>query len=228
VDFFSDYLSAIRAHTRVPVTGALGEWAGPREATDAARAHLPGVGWLVGATGCVAFAVIGLVLPDNPFGGLVAAVASVTATSVLTGATHDSALARLAQQRAFPGSLAMLLTVLAKVSLLAFLAARSPAAVLAGVLCAHVSSRAALLVFARERDPRAIAIAGAWWLPAFLLALVGGGAGFAVVGSVLAALAALAARYWLRADTPGEAVRAAQPLCEIAFYLGAAIGIGAR
>ncbi len=155
------YLAAVHSFTRVPATGALGQWmgaAGPEDAR-ASAAHFPGVGWLVGIVACAAFALVGLLLPGSPFDPLAAAVGCTVATLVLTGGVHENGLARVADALGGPanperaleimadsrigsfGVLALVLALLAKVSLLAVLAAQSPVAVLAALVAAHVVSR---------------------------------------------------------------------------------------
>jgi hypothetical protein len=73
-----------------------GAWAPPADADpDALRAsdaHLPGAGWIVGLAGCLSFAVVALLLRGNPWGPAVAAIASIVATLLMTGAQAESAL----------------------------------------------------------------------------------------------------------------------------------------
>jgi adenosylcobinamide-GDP ribazoletransferase len=139
------------------------------------------------------------------------------------------------------GALALVLTLLAKLSLLAVLAAQSPVAVLVALLCAHVVSRFWPLLLAQklacldsssERlEPRALAIAGGWSLAALALAVATQGAAFAILGTGLGGLALLAARRLFAQRLQGftkACTGAAQQACEIAFYLGAAIGAGVR
>lgn len=167
-DFLRHYLLAVQFFTRLPVTGALGQWVGFSPAMlRASAAHLPGVGWLVGLAACMAFAVISLVLPSTGFTPLAAAVGCTIVTVLMTGGFHEDGLADVADglggssepSRALDimkdsrvgafGALALVLALLAKVALLALLAARSPAAVLAALLGGHVLSRFWPLVLAR-------------------------------------------------------------------------------
>ena len=167
MSFLRQYLIALQFFTRVPVNGALAQWAGfspdprarPAHDARASAAHFPGVGWLVGLVGCTVFALLGLALPDSPFAPLVAAVGCLAATVLLTGGVHEVGLAKVAdglggsaqRERALEimnetrlgslGALFLFLTLLAKVSLLAVLAQQSPAAVLVALLAAHVLSR---------------------------------------------------------------------------------------
>jgi adenosylcobinamide-GDP ribazoletransferase len=160
VSFLRHYLIALRFFTRVPVTGTLAQWAGfSPEMLRASAAHFPGVGWLVGIVGCVAFALLGLALPEGDFTPFAAAVGSTIATVLLTGGNDENGLAHTADglasgaepERALEiqrdsrlgafGAMALALALLTKVSLLAVLAARSPVAVITAILAAHVLSR---------------------------------------------------------------------------------------
>lgn len=264
--FARQYLLAVQYFTRIPVTGALADWAGygPQE-FRASAAHFPGVGWLVGMAACVAFAVISVGLPESAASPLVAAVGCTIATVLLTGAFHEDGLADLAdglggsadRDRALEimkdsrigsfGAIALVLALLAKVALLAVLAARTPAAVLTALLAGHTVSRFwPLLVIrslqhvgdtaASKSKPlaesiarRSVWIGGLWCLPPLLLMLMAGRPAF-----VLAALAASAIGWWavrrklarrLQGFT-GDGLGATQQVCEIAFYLGAAVGLG--
>lgn len=257
--FLRQYLFAVRSFTRVPVSGPLARWAGTgADAPDAGAAHFPGVGWLVGVVACASFAVLGLALPDSPFTAMVAAVASMAASLVLTGAAHEIALARFADAAGGTttpgiraagigahGVLALALVALGKVSLLAVIAAQSPAAVMAALLAGQVVSRFWPLLlgrgvpstapspgahpFAGRVPARALGIAAAWTAAAPVVAWLAGGAGFAVGAVVVSAAVLGAMRRFCMTRLPGqsdEALGAAQQLCEIGFYLGAAIGLG--
>lgn len=158
--FLRHYLLAVQYFTRVPVKGPLAGWVGfTPDMLRASAPHFPGVGWLVGMTACVAFAVLSLGLPDNPLTPLAAAVGCTIATVLLTGGFHEDGLADLAdglggsaeRERALEimkdsrigsfGVLALVLALAAKVSLIAVLAARSPGAVMTALLAAHTVSR---------------------------------------------------------------------------------------
>jgi len=144
------------------------------------------------------------------------------------------------------GALALVLALAAKVSLLAVLAAQSPTAVLAALLAAHVLSRFWPLLLVRtlphagdagaprngplaERiDSRDLGIAAAWCLVPLAIALLAQDIGFALLGVVFSGLAWL----WMRRvfaqrlqGFTGHCLGATQQVCEIAFYLGAAIGL---
>lgn len=163
--FARDYLGALRAYTRIPVTGDLAAWLGPGPFAPAAlAAHHPGVGWLVGLCACAVFAAVSLALPATPATPLAAAVCCVAATMLLTGARHEREFAALLDRLptglghippeppAGNGvALTMILMLLAKLAFLAVLAARSPVAVLAALLGGQVLSRLWPLALARLR-----------------------------------------------------------------------------
>jgi adenosylcobinamide-GDP ribazoletransferase len=266
VSFLRQYLIAVQFFTRVPVTGALAQWAGfSPDILRASTAHFPGVGWLVGLLACTIFALLGLALPDSPFAALVAAVGCIVATVWLTGGAHEDGLAAVADglggsagrlealeimkdsRLGTYGGLALALALLAKVSLLAVLAAQSPTAVLAALLGAHVLSRFWPLVLMRTlpyigdataangkplADPidfRSLAIAGAWCVLPLAVALLAQGAAFAIIAFVLSGLALLGMqRLFMRRleGFTGDCLGAVQQACELAFYLGAAVGLG--
>jgi adenosylcobinamide-GDP ribazoletransferase len=145
------------------------------------------------------------------------------------------------------GAVALVLMLLSKVGLLAVLANVSPAAALAALLAGHVVSRfwPLLLIhrlphvgdaehskskpLADRISPRALATGLAWCaVPCAIVALAQGAA------FLLAALAASGAALWwmhrllarrLQGFT-GDGLGATQQLCEVAFYLGAAIALG--
>jgi adenosylcobinamide-GDP ribazoletransferase len=264
--FLRQYLFAVHAFTRLPVRGSLAQWMG--EGPDnlrASAAHFPGVGWLVGIAACAAFALAGLALGDNPFAPLGAAVICLGATLLLTGAGHETGLARTADAfgSAAPaaramgaagdshlgshGVLALALSVLIKVALLAILAAHSPTAVLAALLAAHVLSRFWPLLlrtglpwlgarppadagdWADGIEPRGVGIAAAWSIVAVAIAWLAEGPAFALAAVAAGGLALL----WMRrlfAQHPerfgASGLGATQQACEAATYLGAAIGLG--
>ncbi len=160
VSFLRQYLLAVQSFTRLPVTGTLAQWAGSGTDTlRASAAHYPGVGWLVGIVACAAFAVLATALGDTPFAPMAAAVGCIMATLMITGGAPEGGLARTADAlggtataaRALDimknpglgsnGVLALALALLAKVSLLAVMAAQSPVAVMGALLAAQVLSR---------------------------------------------------------------------------------------
>jgi adenosylcobinamide-GDP ribazoletransferase len=266
VSFLRQYLIAVQFFTRMPLTGALAQWAGSSpDLLRASTAHFPGVGWLAGLLACTVFAVLGLALPDTPYAPVVAAVGCTIATVWLTGGSHEKGLAAVADglggsagrldaveimkdsRLGAYGGLALALVLLAKVSLLGVLAAQSPAAVLAALLGAHVLSRFWPLVLVRTLpyvgdanaaagkppgdriDSRALGIAGAWCVLPLAVALLAQGMAFAITAIASSGLALL----WMRrqfmrrlAGFTGDCLGAAQQVCEIAFYLGAAVTLG--
>lgn len=158
--FLRHYLLAVQFFTRLPVTGALARWVGySPDMLRASAAHFPGVGWLVGVAGCLAFAFISIALPSTLITPLAAAVGATVCTVLLTGAFHEDGLADLVD--GLGGSsdparsleimkdsrvgafcaIAIVLALLAKVALLAVLASVSRSAALAALLAAHVVSR---------------------------------------------------------------------------------------
>ena len=248
----------------MPVTGALAQWAGfSPDLLRASAAHFPGVGWLAGLLACTAFALLGLALPDGPYAPLVAAVGCMAATAWLTGGSHEDSLAAVADglggsatrlealdimkdpRLGSRGALALGLALIAKVSLLAVLAAHSPAAVLAALLAAHVLSRFWPLVLIRTMpyigdatagkpladriDLRALGIAAAWCVLPLAVAVLAQGAAFALIAVIFSGLALLWMQRWFMRRLEGftsDCMGAAQQVCEIAFYLGAAIALG--
>lgn len=154
------YLLALQFFTRVPVTGRLADWVGFSPAMLRASAgHFPGVGWLVGGlvAGLTALLLHGL--PGNAFAPLVAAVWGTAFGVLITGAFHEDGLADVfdglggspdrdraliimkdSRIGAF-GSIAMVLTLLAKVSVLALLGAVNGVLLCTALFLAHVVSR---------------------------------------------------------------------------------------
>jgi adenosylcobinamide-GDP ribazoletransferase len=142
------------------------------------------------------------------------------------------------------GVLTLVLALGMKIALLAVLATQSEAGVLLALFAAHAVSRFAPLMIVRQLayvgdeqtskskplaqrvEKRELAIAAAWCAPPLLLALAVRHAAFVIVPLVLVALA-----WWsmkrlferrLQGFT-GDCLGATQQVCEIAFYLGAAI-----
>lgn len=216
-------------------------WAPPPDADPdvprASDAHLPGAGWIVGLAACLSFAVVALLLRGNPWGPAAAAIASLAATLLMTGAQAESALFRAADQAALPtpaiegggrGVMVLILMLMGKTALLAAMASVSEARVMAALFAGHVLSRLAPVVLSQRdpqaRDPRVLRVAALWCLPPLLLMIAAGGAPFvvlALLGGVLACYALLRV-----ANSPrgSQLVAGSQPLCELAFYLGASIG----
>ena len=220
------YLLALQFFTRVPVTGRLAEWVGfSPKMLRASAAHFPGVGWLVGGVGAAVFVLALQGLPGTA-GALAAALLSMAATVLLTGAFHEDGLADVAdglggasdRSRALEimkdsrigafGALALGLALLAKVSLLALLGAFEARALCAGLVLAHVLSRAWPLLLVRwlpyvgdagasKAKPLADAIGGGallvgvlWSVPAAGLVLLTQGPARTLAVAVACALAA--------------------------------------
>jgi adenosylcobinamide-GDP ribazoletransferase len=263
--FVRHYLLAIQFFTRIPITGRLARWVGYSPAMlRASAAHFPGVGWLVGALAALSFGVLLVLLPDAEGAPLVAAVLSTLLTVLLTGAFHEDGLSDVAdglggsleRQRALDimkdsrvgafGVLALVLALLAKVSLLALLGGVSLEMAGAGLFAAHVVSRTLPLLLIRllphvgddastKSKPLADQISWASLLAAFLwlflaLALVE----WAVDDIHLMApmVAAMLAWLWMwrlfarrLQGFTGDCLGATQQVCELAFYLGLALSL---
>jgi len=262
VTWLRHWLLALQFFTRVPVTGRLAAWVGYSPAMlRASAAHFPAIGLLVGG---LAAGVAWLLLHrlPGPFAPLVAAVFSTIATVLFTGALHEDGLADVAdglggshdRRRSLEimkdsrigafGAIALVLAFAGKIALLAEIGATDAPALVAGLVLAHVLSRAwPLLVirwlpYAGEADgskakPMADAIgggtllAGALWTVAVLAGIAGlQGAAFLVVPFVLSALAlAVVLRLFARrlGGFTGDCLGATQQVCEIACYLGVAL-----
>ena len=154
------YLLALQFFTRVPVTGRLADWVGFSPAMLRASAgHFPGVGWLVGGLVAGVTALLLHDLPGNAFAPLVAAVWGTAFGVLITGAFHEDGLADVfdglggspdrdraliimkdSRVGAF-GAIAMMLALLAKVSVLALLGSVSGTLLCTALFLAHVVSR---------------------------------------------------------------------------------------
>ena len=242
--FVRHYLLAVQSFTRVPVRGSLADWIGfTPDMLRASAPHLPGVGWLVGMAACVTFAVLSLALPDGPQTPLAAAVGCTIATVLLTGAVHEKSLAAL-----LGGPLALMLAFLAKMTVLAVLAVRSPGGLLTALLAAHTVSRFWPLVlvhtlphvgsaglgeraFADRLERRALGVGAAWCVVPLALMALAHGLPFIAGAVAVSGIALWATRYWLQRTLRGfnaDSLGAAQQVCEIAFYFGAAFGLSSR
>ena len=265
MSFVRDYLLAVQFFTRIPVTGALADWVGFSPAMlRASAAHFPGVGWLVGGLVAGLSAALFAGLPAGPTAPLVVAVLGTVASVLVTGAFHEDGLADVAdglggsaeRGRALTimkdsrvgafGAVALVLVLLAKVSLLALVGAVQPATMLWGLFIAHVVSRGFPLLTIRslvhvgdadgsKSKPLADQIgwagllAAAVWVAA-ALALVR----LAAPGVPLLVPLALAtvAWWWMRRwfqrrlqGFTGDCLGATQQVCEVAFYLGLALSL---
>jgi adenosylcobinamide-GDP ribazoletransferase len=240
--FARQFVLALSQSTHVRLGGAL---APPSDADAAAvrasDAHVPGAGWVVGIAACVSFALIALVLRGSVWGPGVAAVLSTMVTVAMTGARYESALFRAAEQleARLPGAatgsgfgtIALVLVLLAKISLLGAIASVSEAGVLAALLAGHVASRFAPLMamywLGTGTEARSLRVGALWCAIPLLLMAAAGGALFLGLALLVAALAGYAVLRWWK-KRAGNAVpedfAALQQVCEVAFYLGAAIG----
>ncbi|WP_114968743.1 adenosylcobinamide-GDP ribazoletransferase [Rhodoferax ferrireducens] len=158
--FLRHYLLAVQFFTRIPVTGRLADWVGFSPAMlRASAAHFPGVGWLVGALVAGFSALLLAGLPDGGFSPLVVAVWGTAFGILITGAFHEDGLADVAdglggspdRERALIimkdsrvgafGAIAVVLALLAKVSLLALLGSVTSLLLCPALFMAHVVSR---------------------------------------------------------------------------------------
>lgn len=260
------YLLALQFFTRIPVTGALAAWVGYSPAMlRASSAHFPGVGWPVAAVAAGVFGALQGALAPSPLAPLVAAVLSTIATVLLTGGFHEDGLADVAdglggsqdRERALDimkdsrigafGAMALVLGLLAKLSLLALLGAHSLGAALAALVGAHVLSRLWPLLLVRtlphvgdtarskskpladQITGRALAVAVLWCFLPLTLVWQAQGALFFVASVVCSAVAAAWMGRWFARRLQGftgDCLGATQQVSEIGFYLGAALSLG--
>ena len=259
------YLLAVQFFTRIPVTGRLADWVGYSPAMlRASAAHFPGIGWLAALLSTGVYAALHWALAPNPLAPAVAAVFCTIATVLMTGGFHEDGLADVAdglggsadRERALDimkdsrigafGAMALVLALLAKLSLLALLGAHSLLAAVAALVGAHVLSRFWPLLIVRslphvgdtarsKSKPLADQISGGALLAAFLwcfipLALVyQAQSAIYFIASVLcsALAAAWMARWFARRlqGFTGDCLGATQQVSEIGFYLGAALAL---
>jgi adenosylcobinamide-GDP ribazoletransferase len=235
--FARQFALALQQSTRLRFGNA---WAAPidvgADAEHASEAHLPGAGWIVGLVACLSFAVVALLLRGNPWGPPAAAIVSIAATLLMTGAQAESALFRAADgatpsadgaSASGRGVMALVIVLVGKTVLLAALASVSEARVMAALFAGQVLSRLAPLVLAQQalqRDPRVLRVAALWCVAPVLLMIPAGGAPFPVLGLLVGALACYALLRTLRTAPNTELIAGSQVLCELGFYLGAAIG----
>jgi adenosylcobinamide-GDP ribazoletransferase len=265
--FLRHYLVALQFFTRLPVTGTLARWTDFQpDMLRASAPHFPGVGLLVGMAACFVFALTSLLLPSATLTPLAAAVLSTIATVLMTGAFHEDGLADTADGLggggadreqvlaimkdsrigAF-GTIAVVLALAAKLSLLSVIAVHSAAGVMTVLLAAHAVSRFCPLVvmhtlgyvgdpaaskskpLAEPIDRRGLVVAGAWCVVPLALMVAADGVAFLLFALVTTAIALHAMRSLLRnrlQGFTGDCLGATQQACEIAFYFGAAIGLG--
>ena len=260
------YLLAVQFFTRLPVTGRLADWVGYSPAMlRASAAHFPGVGWLVAAVAAAVYAALHMALGAQPWVPLVAAVFCTITTVLVTGGFHEDGLADVAdglgsgapRERALEimkdsrigafGAMALVLALLAKVSLLALLGAHSLSAVLCALLGGHVLSRFWPLLLVRrlahvgdtanskskpladQISGSALAAAGLWCLMPLALVWQAQSAIFLIASMACSALgtAHLARKFSQRLQGfTGDGLGAVQQVSEIGFYLGAALALG--
>ncbi|MBU0828129.1 MAG: adenosylcobinamide-GDP ribazoletransferase [Gammaproteobacteria bacterium] len=260
------YLLAVQFFTRIPVTGRLAAWVGYSPAMlRASAAHFPGIGWLAALLAVAVYAGLYRALAPNAMAPLVAAVFCTIATVLMTGGFHEDGLADVAdglggsydRERALDimkdsrvgafGAMALVLALLAKVSLLALLGAHSLLAAVAGMVGAHVLSRFWPLLIVRslphvgdtarsKSKPLADqislgALAGAslWCFMPLALVWQAHTAIYFVASILLSAVgAAWMGRWFARRlqGFTGDCLGATQQVSEIGFYLGAALALG--
>ena len=259
------YLLALQFFTRIPITGALAQWVGfSPQMLRASVAHFPGIGWLVGAISALAFLAIHQSLPVSNATAFVAAALGTAASVWLTGGFHEDGLADMVdglggspdRARALEimkdsrvgsfGVLALVLVLLAKVTLLALLGDIHVALACAALFAGHAVSRTYPLFIimalphvgdegASKAKPLAdsvglaqMLIGLAWCLGALLIASIVLQPLALLLGVALSALAYLYMRRWLKRRLQGftgDCLGATQQFCELAFYLGLACGL---
>mgnify|MGYP000732850403 CR=1 FL=1 len=261
------YLLAVQFFTRIPITGRLAQWVGYSPAMlRASSAHFPGVGWLVAAVAVACHAALMTGLGTGPLVPWVAAVFSTVATVLVTGGFHEDGLADVAdglggsydRERALDimkdsrigafGAMALVLALLAKVSLLALLGAHSLGAALAALAGGHVLSRLWPLFIVRwlphvgdtarskskplaDQISRGALAAAALWCFVPLALVYQAQAAMFLIASITVSMAAAAwmGRWFARRlqGFTGDCLGATQQVGEIGFYLGAALALGA-
>lgn len=232
--FARRFALALQSSTRMRAGGAVAPDEVPAgDLAQAGAAHLPGVGWLVGIAACLVFALVSLLLRNNAWDPFVAAVACTIATVALTGALHESALFRFADRLGGAGNghgaLALVLLLAAKLGLLAALATDSEPAVITALFAAHVVSRFALVVThwagSAEGDTRSLRVGALWCIVPLALMVPAGGVAFLVLPLLASALAGFGMLRFCRnhPDSAAERPGVVQQVCEVVFYLGAAL-----
>ena len=259
------YLLAVQFFTRIPITGRLADWVGYSPAMlRASAAHFPGVGWIAAAVAAGVYAALYTALAPNPMAPMVAAVFCTIATVLMTGGFHEDGLADVAdglggsydRERALDimkdsrigafGAMALVLALLAKVSLLALLGSHSLVAAAAALVGGHVLSRFWPLLVVRtlphvgdtarskskpladQITGSALVAAGLWCFMPLALVLYALPALYLIASCLLSgAVAAWTAR-WFRQRLQGftgDCLGTTQQVSEIGFYLGAALAL---
>lgn len=158
--FVRHFLLAVQFFTRLPITGRLAAWVGFSNAMlRASAAHFPGVGWLVGGSTAIVFALFLTVLPSQTASVWLSAILSTVFGVLLTGAFHEDGLADTAdglgggmtRDQALEimkdsrlgtyGAIALFLALFCKLSLLVLLSQINTFWAIAGIFSAHVTSR---------------------------------------------------------------------------------------
>lgn len=259
------YLLALQFFTRIPVTGALARWVGySPDLLRASAGHFPGIGFVVGVLAALAYAALATSLPDTNWTPLVAAVLSTAVTVLVTGAFHEDGLADTAdglggspqRERALEimkdsrvgsyGVLAVVLSMLTKVALLALIGSVAWELVCAALALAHVASRAWPLLLIRllphvgdagvskskplaDRISRASLVSALLWL-ALTMVIVGRWFDARQLAMALGASGLAFLWMWrllrrrLQGFT-GDCLGATQQVCELACYLGLALSL---
>jgi adenosylcobinamide-GDP ribazoletransferase len=260
------YLLAVQFFTRIPVTGRLAQWVGYSPAMlRASSAHFPGVGWLVAAVAVASYGALLIGLGPGAMAPWVAAVFCTIATVLVTGGFHEDGLADVAdglggsldRERALDimkdsrvgafGAMALVMALLAKISLLAHLGTHGLGAALAALVGAHVLSRFWPLCLIRslthvgdtarsKSKPladqitwRALGAGILWCFMPLALVWYAHDALFLIASITASALsAAVMARWFARRlqGFTGDCLGATQQVSEIGFYLGAALALG--
>ncbi|HEY0297081.1 MAG TPA: adenosylcobinamide-GDP ribazoletransferase [Bordetella sp.] len=260
-------LLALQFFTCIPLPGGVARWVGFSPAMQRASfAYFPLVGALVGVVGAGCFLGVLRCLPAVGASAWIAAILGSAATAMLTGAFHEDGLADLAdglggqvsRERALEimkdsrigsyGSVALVLVLSLKVSLVAALAQVDAPLAAWALFAGHAFSRlmpvgvAAILPNARE--PAAskstavtarvgwLAVSGAvfWALLALAVAAWRQPGLFWMGGMAACGVAWLAMCRLLRRRLQGftgDALGATQQVCELAFYLGLLFGLSA-
>ncbi len=268
--FLRHYLLAIQFFTRIPITGRLAAWVGySPEMLRASASHFPGVGVLVGGLVAVLSAVMLVFLPQNsPLSPLVVAVLGTIFSVMLTGAFHEDGLADIAdglggsqnRERALEimkdsrvgafGAIAVVLVLLAKVSLLALIGDVSPETMVVGIFVAHVVSRIFPLLLIRllphvgdiagsKSKPLADQISGfslfiafLWLFMTLFLCSMSVFIAYDAINLIVPMLtSSIAFLYMWRLFAKrlqgftGDCLGATQQVCEVGFYLGLALAL---
>ncbi len=260
------FLLAVQFFTRIPITGRLADWVGySPEMLRASAGHFPGVGWIVGLVAAGTLAAFGWLLPTgNIYTPLVAAIFSTLATVLLTGCFHEDGLTDVVdglggshnRERALDimkdsrigafGAMALVLALLAKLSLLALLGAHSLPVALAALVGAHVLSRFWPLLIVRslphvgdtarskskpladQISGGALATAVVWCFVPLALVWHAQSAIFLIASAGCSGLAAAWMGRWFARRLQGftgDCLGATQQVSEIGFYLGAALAL---